>query len=406
MFFPSDCYDLCNGFSDTYDFCKNIGDMIWIDQPVTKNKSYSQDHANGSPEYPIEFPISKGIAYVSALCFNHLYRCYLWAKRYPNVKFIVGGPAVSSKVLKISEDIPKNLILVTKTVEEYFGINNFSYPWKLSVPKEIPKDFPVSFSYTIEDGCYWGKCNFCHLSKNNYSYCRRRKTFDFEFEDVDHQGEKVVRLTTEAFSPKMIKNIIPKLPQRKDILYRTFMRPSILELTALKNLEYDIQQRIIFSFGIEYPTTRMWNYINKGCNKKDIINIFKYLIDKGLKISIGAIIGWNNLIKEDLHELEEFMRSMPDSSNILLTIRVLLAMVDTEIYETYEKKEDIKRGPFCWGFHPELSEEQKNLNMKSKEIMLHYADQKKFETWVRDFKVARKLECLGLNKNNLISEKR
>jgi len=156
-------FDLCNGFSDTFDLCRSKGDFLWIPLEQDTDKWYDE-----SAYQPISLPIEKGTVYVSASYVNQLYQAYLWAIQYPDIHVIVGGPVASERYatepgwhsvhFKVENPLPPNLTLTGQSVESLFGVPEFSGKWHLEVPHQIPEDSRIYFSYTLENQCYWKKC--------------------------------------------------------------------------------------------------------------------------------------------------------------------------------------------------------------------------------------------------------
>lgn len=348
---PHNYYSLQNGFSETYDFCKNKGDFLWLDS--------SKD---------IILPISSGTVYASVTVVSNLYQIFLLAKEYPNINFIVGGPAVNFPY-KIKETLPKNFLMTTKSVEEWFGIENFSGKWKLEIEDHIPKNSLIAFSYFLDNSCYWDKCIFCTYSKRNTN--RYRKNLSFEFTDIKYTGNKIVRITTPTIKPKYIKTIFPILPE--DFKYRIFLRTCKAELESLRSVGKHNLKNIMFTIGLEFPTSRMWNSMKKGYSQDTAIEILEFLEGR---VVVNFIVGWNNLKKEDLIELEKFMKRMPKKGKkTYYGINNLFAMVGTEIHDSYEKLKDHFVGPFYMGFYPKLSKEQTYLNSEAKKIILNYTQE-------------------------------
>ena len=48
-------FDLCNGFSDTYDLCKSKGDFFWMEHEADNDKWYEEKTYQDRP-----LPIKKG----------------------------------------------------------------------------------------------------------------------------------------------------------------------------------------------------------------------------------------------------------------------------------------------------------------------------------------------------------
>ena len=130
-------YDLCNGFSDVTALCRQHGDFFW--QEHTADPSNWEDETT----YNRPLPMKSGRVFVSAVYAHHLYQTFIWARRYPDIAFVVGGPVAAErgggadgwKPLYIDvqnpESIPSNLTITGKSVEDWFGVPNFSFPWEL-----------------------------------------------------------------------------------------------------------------------------------------------------------------------------------------------------------------------------------------------------------------------------------
>jgi hypothetical protein len=361
-------YEIQNGFSDTYDFCKNMGDFYWSYHNIGVLQYIKMTNEVGVED----LPINKGTVYICAAYWSHLYKAWLWAKKYPDIKFVVGGPMLTTDLFSIREKLPKNLHLIRTSVEEYFKIPMFGHPWKLDIPPDVPDDACIMFVYTIDDSCYWGKCIFCAYSTCK-NHVRRRRRMDYEFQSIEHNGPMVIRLGTESYTADMLKTLTP--PEMEQVRYRTFLRFSKHELNALKTLkEFPISW---FSTGFEYPSTRMWKYMNKGYNRQDILDTTKFLLDNGIYVTPAIILGWTNLIESDLDELEEFMSELPSSKYLQwLSLNRLSAIHNTELYKTSDIGMEFQFGPFYYGYFPKLTEKQLDLNIRSQEIVLKYTEQK------------------------------
>ena len=361
--YPPLCFHLGNGFSDTYDLCNRKGDFHWVRYHYEKIVVE-------------ELPIKKGTVYISSLFVGQLHIAYLWAKKYPNIKFIVGGPGVHSSYLV--GEIPKNLLLTEKTVEEWFEVPNFSGKWNLQIPKEIPANDTIYFTYVLDNRCYWGNCIFCSYDNARTLTANRiRKDIKFEFEKINYNGKKMIRLGTDAIAPKHIR-ILNKLPLVKNLdSYKAFLRAGKKELNTIKSLDnLDWLDIIRFNIGLEFPTDRMWKYMKKGYDTETVVELLNFL-KKNFIIKI--IIGWNNLIEDDLINLERFMKRIPTGEN-RCTVKLgnLYAIPGTYIHETYKKGKEYFLEPFYIGFKPYLTKDQIELNNTAKDIVLKYAEKKRY----------------------------
>ena len=114
---------ISNGFSDTYDLCKSKGDFYWVHQEY--DRQYCDIENVKTICEKEELPIRKGKVFVSATTTTHAYQAYVWAKKYPKINIVVGGPAIISGTF-IYNSLPKNLTFTKKSVEQYFNTPNFS----------------------------------------------------------------------------------------------------------------------------------------------------------------------------------------------------------------------------------------------------------------------------------------
>lgn len=381
-------YDLCNGFSDTYDLCKNKGDFYWTEHEMDRTKWYFDETYENR-----ELPIKKGTVYISAIYMNHLYQSYVWAKEYPNIRFIVGGPIAAERRIDkrgwhpvyVEVDsfdmLPSNLEITGRSVEDWFEVPNFSGKWKVDVPSFVPHDSRIYFSYTLDNGCYWRKCVFCNIALHARDVFRKRKDMNYEFKDMDHNGHKIVRLNTGSITTRYIKEVLPELPRRDDIEYRLFIRPAKAENTALKDVltaDGSIFPKLVFGFGMEFPTNRMLRYMGKGCHTDEVLEFLRLCHENKVHINANFILGWDNLIEDDIRELKIFMDNVPENSITTFQMRWLFAHPHTKVHDTYKGKA-IRLGPFYEGFRTEVDKKQMALNREAGDIIGHYSNIKHYK---------------------------
>lgn len=381
-------FDLTNGFSDTFALCRDKGDFLWVDHEGDSSKWHDEDIYTSR-----KLPISSGAVYVSAAYINHLYQAYIWARDYPQVTFVVGGPVAASQncdpknwsplYFQVRDDIrfPKNLQITAQSVEELFGVHDFSGRWHLTIPSsQVAPDSPIYFSYTLDNGCYWGKCIYCNIKETPRDAFRGRKTIDFAFSELNHPGRKIVRLNTGSITPKNISAVLPNLPRRDDLEYRTFMRSAKAENRALKAALAQNGgdfSNLTLGLGVEFPSDRMLAYMGKGITKADILETLEICAEYKVKVNGNVILGWGNLIEEDIRDLERFFKGMPIQSMTTAQLRWLYAHPQTVIHDHYPG-DPVHLGPFYLGFSTEISPEQMALNREAAEIIKKYSDSKQF----------------------------
>ena len=378
-------FDLCNGFSDTFDLCRSKGDFLWVPLEQDTDQWYDE-----STYLPISLPIKKGTVYVSASYVNQLYQAYLWAVQYPDIHFIVGGPVASERHaaapgwhsvhFKVEQPLPPNLVLTGQSVESLFGVPEFSGRWHLEVPKQIPENSRIYFSYTLENQCYWKKCPFCSIAQHASEHFRKRKVLDLAFTELDYTGHKIVRLNTGSMTPEHIRKILPLLPVRPDMEYRFFMRAAAAETRAMEAAVSGMKGGVpdcTLGFGIEFPSNRMWQYLNKGTRMDEVIKTLAFCTKTGFKVNANVILGWNNLVEQDLLDLEAFMKNLSAQTVTTLQLRWLFAHPYTKIHDTYDGGENsIRLGPFNCGFNVRVNPEQQDLNLRAARIMKTICEEK------------------------------
>lgn len=378
-------YDLCNGFSDAYDLCAGKGDFLWYEHEADSTKWYDE-RTYQDPDMPVD----SGTVYISAVYLNHLYQAVVWAGRYPNIQFVVGGPAAAERgigsdgwnpvyfQLNQGASLPPNLKITGISVEDWFGVPNFSGKWRLKLPDEIPPKNPIYFSYTLDNRCYWQKCIYCNIALHAKETFRKRTDFQFEFKEIPHPGRKLVRLNTGSMTPRYIRELLPNLPDEDDLEYRLFMRPATPENNALS---WAIKKRkgpfpkMTLGLGIEFPSDRMLAHVGKGFDQKEMLQSLQLCKENGLRVNGNFILGWNNLIKSDIQELADFVEQVPAGAMATLQVRWLFAHPYTDIHQTYQG-DPIRLGPFYLGFRTLIPEDQLVLNREACEIVEQFSRDK------------------------------
>lgn len=361
-------YELCNGFSDTYDFCKSKGDFLWVNH----SKQLHCYGKNIDKEFDTNLPINSGTIYISAYYLSQLYQAYQWSLKYPNINFIVGGPSANPKIYIVDKNqIPKNFKLIYSSVEDYFGISNFSYPWKLIFPNDN-LNLTLTYLYTLTSTCYWGKCIFCNYKDQTK---RQRPKIKFEFDNVGYPGKQRINLYSPAMTSNHLKQLFNHLSYDDQKRYDIYLRGSQQESRTLKEIFTNKNNfpQVKFLIGIEFPSKRMLSYMKKNLTTEDILNMVNIIANTGNKsfqIHLSFILGWNNLTPNDINELELFLSKLPyHKVKISFSVNRLFAKPNTVIFDTYDIEKERYLGPFLCGFWPKIKHEQKILSKKAIEVM-------------------------------------
>jgi hypothetical protein len=382
---PKGYFDLSNGFSDTFDICRERGSFFW--QEHEPDSSLWHDEATYA-DRPL--PIRSGSAYVSASYMNHLHQAYVWALEYPDIRFVVGGPVAAARKsgphaweplyfdMREDANLPANLRITGRSVEEELGLPNFSGRWKLEIPDQIPPHAPVYISYTLDNGCYWGRCIYCNIKEAPCDLFRKRPRLDFGFERIAHPGRKIVRLNTGSMTPRYIREVIGNLPKSENIEYRTFMRASRGENLALKRTISEdgfTPPKITIGIGVEFPSDRMLAYMDKGIKVADILETLRICKEYGIRVNGNLILGWENLAGSDIGELERFLDEMPADAMSTIQLRWLFAHPRTPIHDEYAG-EPLYFGPFYLGFKVSISRRAKERNREALRLLEAYLPEK------------------------------
>lgn len=361
---------LCNGFQHVYKECKQLGDFYWSTYRATEEEM----HLN-------ELPISKGTVYVSAWYYDHLLQSYIWALKYPNIRFIVGGPAPRYGGFT-SEKLPENMQMSTKLFEEEVLGQQFPCKsWDLELPYSLMDGVDeVQFSYNIDRRCYWGKCTFCEGYTKPWE-----KTLNNDVDKLvipDSSARKVVRLNIPSVTPKFLKHGIPKLPRRDDVTYDFFIRASDEIVPVVAKVLEDCKKGIgpkpenfRWIIGVEWPSNRMLEYMNKGESKERIIELINLTEQYGVQIGLPFIVGWNNLTQQDVDEAKDFVSMLENCTNIKTTVVFTLEVhPSTPLYGLIDKNDliPVERKVFNNGeCRVRLSDEQTALNEEFRQFYLN-----------------------------------
>lgn len=303
MDYFDNAFSLINGFSDTWDFCKEHGEFLWIE----RSKDGVKD------EYIIQkFPIEKGVVYVSTILISEISLVKKLAITYPNINFIIGGPSTIYLTKEDKEHGIKNLQIFYGSVEEYFNFPDFSYDWKVEFP-DI-KSSAVNYNYTIDMNCYWKKCTFCNICKINYRRKRPLSLIKNRFEKLSNVSRyETVRIGSLAIPPNLIEEWFPKITLEKDVNFDFYIRldkqtVKKMRKTIPKVIQRNKETSFFAHLGIEFLSNRMLKIMKKGVTTEDIIEGVILLRSYNINMVPTIIVGWPELEKQDIVNLEKAIK--------------------------------------------------------------------------------------------------
>jgi len=326
---------LINGFS----YIWNYANPIWIEL----------DRAFQEIE-PFDFSGYRKV-YASAAFFEHAFIVVEWALKFPQVDFVVGGPAIRGlAIMKWAHKIPKNFHMTKQLAESIFEL-----PLNPKRFKMVPPDstIPKLYNFHIENGCYWGGCKFCC---DNYS----TQDVGFDLETLLNLPAGGVWLGTSAISPKNC-NIFTQL-NYSDKRYHCFIRGDSLTLEVFSQILSDIKEptKLRFLMGVEYPSDRMLKIMNKGTDTKTMAKMITMLVGAGCKVTLSFLTSWGCLEKDDISKAAQFFRMLPDPSTYdagYVKVQNLFNNIPSVMIESH------------YPFYNHLTDEQKQLDEEYKQVL-------------------------------------
>jgi hypothetical protein len=352
-----------NGFSQTYDLCKNYGDFYWVEHDygmIFGSNKFDEEHIHES----VELPITKGKVFVSASLSVQVYQTYLWALKYPNVEFIVGGPAFDG--LEIIDEIPKNMVTFPTSIEDYFGEKDFSYKWKFEPPKKVLGDH-IAFTYTLDNWCHHQKCAFCNWCPRGKRQ-RPSSEFHWEFSEFGNEQQCSIHLPTPAIKPSQIRKLAT-LPLDMNATFHFYMRAARPEIDAMRETLKKAKDpsKFVAQIGFEFPTKHMYEFMNKGSTPELALELFELLMEYNCRIVSLWIVGWPQITQQDVDELGGFLNKLPvyDRHFIKLNNLHLVPNMHNKVLYDIPMHDPHTFGPlYVWAL-PKLTDEQLDLNRQA-----------------------------------------
>lgn len=357
-------WTIYNGFSQTWDLCKAIGDFVWIEHDY--GRQFGKDLFEDDTLWHVDLPIDKGIAYVSASLSVQAYQAYIWALKYPNLKIVMGGPALQG--IGVAGSLPPNLTLYEGSVESYFGAKDWSFEWKLEHHHaDTGQDLAVC--YTMDNWCHHGKCIYCNWRPLEP---RVRTKPQWEFKDFNRDGHTAVHFVSPTLKPKQLC-MLDQLPYADNRHYMMFQRADTPTIKALEKTLPKIADpsKLIFKFGFEFPTERMLNFMQKGDTVEEHLETFNLVSSYGCRIVGLFITHWPVLIEKDVDDLMWFADQVRHYDNLWIKVNQLHRIPRQYFSQLdyYPTQDHYHAGPFyLWSLYT-MTDEQRKLNERALEIL-------------------------------------
>lgn len=291
---------LCNGLSTVWDEAQ----PIWI---------------NGICPLPPEtrklFEESKEI-YVSVWYIPELSRIVKWARAWPEINFIIGGP-IAPYFSQAKELFPKNVHMHYGLAEALFNRHYDLSKWKITAPSDVPGY--IVYGYFLRETCYWNKCTFCGPGTHGFCFGEEDR-WEVSLKPLETAPEGVVYLSSPSLAPSELC-ILKNIPLTNNKKYGFYIRAEECVYQVLKDIlpQLTDPKRFIFRIGVEFPSNRMLQKMNKGVTVKEIIQVVNLLEEYECRKTLFYIIGWQDLVKEDLIEAQRYFETLLDKEDVKTT---------------------------------------------------------------------------------------
>lgn len=354
--------------------CKYRGPTADRLGPVTtlhNGFSYVWDDANPVwvDFHKADLPIYADEIYVSCVLAWAIEKVVRWARQYPDIKFIVGGPAVwpGKPHLEYIQSLPKNIEYRSGYAENIFSRPVDLKTWKL-IPPENTADANILYSYHIKDECDWSRCKFCRNTAENH-YLEKYEAREFDLAPLHDAPPGLVYLAADSIPPKDLY-ILREL-NYDNKYYRAWVRGTEPIYNELKKILPDLKspEKLSILIGVEFPSNRMLQFMRKGTTVESLIRVINLITDYGSRVRLSFIIGWPNLIDDDLTEAEHFFRSLSNYTGELHHVSVnQLSVWPNGILAEYVGKPKFYKSMLL-SHAAVLSTREKDLNDKWRQLL-------------------------------------
>jgi hypothetical protein len=279
-----------NGFSSVWNHIKNLGNIVWVNI-----------HKDGI------FPEVTSPTYISCCWREEFEYIRKWCYARPDINFIVGGPGITQGDFKST--LP-NITLEKRQMYEVMNCGQKFELWNLEFPKELLKTNPTityHYSFASNTRCYWGKCTFCGEGATF------GETLDMEDIPIINPGKNFVWINKLALAPEDMLRIFPKFKPESN--YNFYMRGDKKVLNILDDVP--ITTNMYPCIGVEFPSDRMYRYMNKGTTVDTLLKVMLKFLEKKGTVYVMFIEGWPNLVKEDVESVRNFLSVLEPYKNQL-----------------------------------------------------------------------------------------
>ncbi|MFA6088696.1 MAG: B12-binding domain-containing radical SAM protein [Candidatus Woesearchaeota archaeon] len=232
-----------------------------------------------------------------------------------NIKTIIGGPAVSEKIIEQADIFLKNkeelfvYISENKEIKEKTCVLDFSsYNLEKYFLKEIV--YPVKTT----NSCPYKKCAFC-------THHQSEKYFEFDLgkikDTIKKNNQKYLFITDDMLTKKRIIEL-SEILEPLNVKWMCQLSPkNDFDFGTLKKL-HTSGLRVIM-WGMESGSDKILTLMKKGTNKKDIENVLLHSHKAGIINVTFTMFGFPNETKEDFLETIEFLKKNEENIDLICT---------------------------------------------------------------------------------------
>jgi hypothetical protein len=227
-----------------------------------------------------------------------------------NIKTIIGGPAVNSKIKAdyvFSNELELLKFLTEKTDADYsFTLDFNEFPSEDYFTPEVV--FPIKTS----TGCYYKQCSFCTHHKN-ISY----KEYDLNIIKKSLEHARKVFIIDDMISKERVL-AIAKIMKELNISWMCQLKPTKdYDDSTLKILSDSGLKMIMW--GVESGSDRILKLMQKGTDTKDIDSVLKYSHLNNIKNVAYIIFGFPTETKEEFLQTVELLNRNKENIDLVST---------------------------------------------------------------------------------------
>ncbi|MBU0756480.1 MAG: radical SAM protein [Nanoarchaeota archaeon] len=236
-----------------------------------------------------------------------------------NINTIIGGPAVNSKIMEVSDiTLSNELELLEYVAEKKYDHKKLKFedPIDFAIFEQDKYFAPKSvIPLRTANACYYQRCAFCtHHQFSHY--------YEFPLDNIEktiaYNKSKYVFFVDDLMHKKRLLDIA-KITKKLGVEWMCQLRPdpNDLDRDTLQTL-HDSGLKFIM-WGVESGSDRILKLMDKGTNTNDIEKVLKDSHDAGIKNIVFIMFGFPTETKEEFLTTKEFLLNNSDNIDLVST---------------------------------------------------------------------------------------